>query len=350
LKNLNNSPESIFTKLYSKDVFVDRFLLDPAAGVDVIIPIMHTNELWLKNIHSIYREIPVNRLIISDDGCVDDSIDIVRKFPRVTVLNHRDFKSLGFSLRKLIENVQSEWFVYLHSDVYLPPAWFDHMCAARSDYDWFESAQRTTVLVEVPLTYAEQFRAASGSQMGRKAAFETVLPRIDDDFLYRTEDIVLARLINDAGYRYGRVNTTFCHHQLMDKKSLWTRKVDSITVSISRSPEEEAREYETQLYGLLKYLKPDPDDFNRFQISYLISKMIELDKLNYADFEGWVKTVNPGWWILISQDRNKRRLLRIEELLLSPINKMIGATKWLIRKCLLSAVKLIRSIKNANLK
>ena len=348
--SIRNTPKSsIFAELYTDDVFVDRIHSDPEKGVDVIIPIMHTNELWLKNLHAIYREIPVNRLIISDDGCVDDSIDIARKFPRLTILNHREYKSLGFSLRKLIENVQTEWFVYLHSDVYLAPGWFDNMCAGRSDYDWFESAQRTTVLVEVPLNYGEQFRPASGSQMGRRASFESVLPRIDDDFLYRNEDIVLARLISDAGYRYGRVNTTFCHHQLMDKKSLWTRKVDSISVSISRSPQEEAREYETQLYGLLKYLKPDPDDFNRFQIPYLISKMIELDKLNYADFEGWVKTVNPGWWILISQDRNKRRLLRIEELILSPINKMIGALKWLIRKCLLYAVKIIRSIKNANL-
>lgn len=344
--NISNIPAtSIFAELYNDDVFVDRILSDPAKGVDVIIPVMHTNELWLKNLHAIYREIPVNRLIISDDGCVDDSIDIARKFPRLTVLNHREFKSLGFSLRKLIENVQTEWFVYLHSDVFLAPGWFDHMCAGRSDYDWFESAQRTTVLVEVPLNYGEQFRPASGSQMGRRAAFDSVLPRIDDDFLYRSEDIVLARLINDAGHRYGRVNTTFCHHQLMDKKSMWTRKVDSISVGISRSPEEEAREYETQLYGLLKYLKPDPDDFNRFQIPYLITKMIELDKLNYTDFEGWVKTVNPGWWILISQDRNKRRLLRIEERLFSPINKMIGAIKWLIRKSLLWAAKLGRSVK-----
>ena len=344
MTNMNSHSVSIFTELYSKDIFVDRFIANSSNGVDVIIPVMHTNELWSKNLHAIYREIPVNRLIISDDGCVDDSIDIAREFPRLTVLNHREFKSLGFSLRKLIENVQTDWFVYLHSDVYLAPGWFDRMCASRSDYDWFESAQRTTVLVEVPLNYGEQFRPASGSQMGRREAFEKVLPLIDDDFLYRNEDIVLARLITGAGHRYGRVDTTFCHHQLMDKKSFWTRKVDSISVGISRSPEEEAREYETQLYGLLKYLKPDQDDFNRFQIPYLIAKMVELNKLDYSDFEGWVKTINPGWWVLIAQDRNKRRLLRIEERLFSPINKMIGVIKWLIRKTLMMVVKLSKII------
>jgi len=300
---------------------------------------MHTNELWLKNLHSIYREIPVNRLVISDDGCVDDSIEIARKFPRVIVLDHRSFKSLGFSLRKLIENVETEWFVYLHSDVFLSPGWFDHMYAARSSYDWFESAQRTTVMVDIPYVHN---RPASGSQMGRRKAFDTVLPQIDDDYLYRNEDIIFAHLITEAGHRYGHVNTTYCHHQLMNKKSMWTRKVESISVGISRSPEEEVREYEMQLYGLLKYLKPNSEDFHRFMIPFLITKMIEFRKLNYRDFEGWVKTVNPGWWIFISQDRNKTRLLKIEERLLSPINKTIVVIKWIIRKQLLIMAKLVR--------
>ena len=333
MSNLNFPTKSIFKELFSEDIFVDRYLTDSNKCIDVIIPIMHTNELWLKNLHAIYREIPVNRLIISDDGCVDDSIEIASSFPRVTVLNHRNFKSLGFSLRKLIEEVQTEWFAYLHSDVFLPPDWFDNMCASRTNYDWFESSQRTTVLVEVPLNYGEDFRPASGSQMGRKSAFENVLPRIDDDYLYRNEDIIFARLIKEAGFQYGRVTNTFCHHQLMDKKSIWARKVDSISIGIKRSDEEERREYETQLYGLLKYLKPNLQDFNRFQIPTLITKMIELNKLNYSDFEGWINTVNPGWWIYIARDRRKRRLLHIRRILAWPIDQVgVFSASW-FRRC-----------------
>ncbi len=204
---------------------MDRLSADPGLGVDVIIPVLHTNELWRANLLSIYREIPVNRLLLGDGGCIDDTIEIARKFPRVEVFDHRSFKSLGFSIRRLIEEVQTEWFIYLHSDVYLPEGWFNDMAAARNKYDWFESGQNVTVMVEYVPPTLEVERAYSGSQMGRKAAFKDVLPKIDDDYLYRNEDIIFANLIKDAGFRYGKVAETSHDHQVMFKESRWLRRV-----------------------------------------------------------------------------------------------------------------------------
>jgi hypothetical protein len=40
----------------------------PDQGVTVIIPIVHTNELWEENLKSIYREIPTAQLLIGDGG------------------------------------------------------------------------------------------------------------------------------------------------------------------------------------------------------------------------------------------------------------------------------------------
>ena len=57
-----------------KDRFEDKSLVP----VDVIIPIIHTTTLWKANLQSIYREIPVNRLIISDGGCIDNSLEIAK--------------------------------------------------------------------------------------------------------------------------------------------------------------------------------------------------------------------------------------------------------------------------------
>lgn len=176
---------SIFAQYYSDEPFVDRYAIDRTDAVDVIIPVIHTNELWRKNLISIYREIPVNRLILGDGGCIDGSIDLARQFPRVEVLDHHSFISLGYSLRHLIEAVETDWFVYLHSDVYLPPDWFAAMAVHRSDYDWFECDQRITVMADYKLDVANDARAFSGSQMGRKATFAGVVSKIDDDFLYR---------------------------------------------------------------------------------------------------------------------------------------------------------------------
>src|SRR5262249_10579960 len=136
--------DSIFGEYYSPHTFEDRLAQNSAGAIDVIIPIIHTNELWRANLTSIFREIPVRRLLIADGGCKDDSIAIARSFPRVEVFDHREYRSLGFSLRKLIEAVESEWFAYLHSDVYLPPGWFEAMKAHQKEYDWFGCPQRIT--------------------------------------------------------------------------------------------------------------------------------------------------------------------------------------------------------------
>src|SRR5678815_1931748 len=103
--------ESIFQRYYRSETFEDRFARDPSGAIDVIIPVIHTNELWEKNLISIYRDVPVNRVLISDGGCKDNSLDIAKRFPRVTVLDHRHTKSLGYCLRLLIEAVATEWFI-----------------------------------------------------------------------------------------------------------------------------------------------------------------------------------------------------------------------------------------------
>ena len=63
---------SIFSRYFGAEPFADRFATDSARALDVIIPIVHTNELWRSNLTSIYREIPVNRLLIGDGGCIDE--------------------------------------------------------------------------------------------------------------------------------------------------------------------------------------------------------------------------------------------------------------------------------------
>lgn len=52
-------PPSIYQRYFTQEPLNDRYLREPEEGIDVIIPVMHTNELWESNLHSIYREIPV---------------------------------------------------------------------------------------------------------------------------------------------------------------------------------------------------------------------------------------------------------------------------------------------------
>lgn len=284
--------DSIFRRYYSSEALQDRFLMNPEDSVDMIIPIVHTNELWQSNLLSFYREIPMNRLLIGDGGCIDDSIEIVRKFPRVEVFDHRNYDSLGYSIRKLIEAVETEWFVYVHSDVYLPRGWFDAMKRHQAEYDWFGCSMQHTVMVEYQRDYGQ--RPWAGSQMGRKVAFEEGLARIDDDYVYRQEDLVLTSLVKQAGYRHGKVEDTFHYHQTMFKASPWFRKARYGLTKTERTREEKVRTYVMQAKRVIEYLEPTIPWLSRC-VRASLHYLRDLGELNWAEFRQWVAETDPAW-------------------------------------------------------
>ena len=212
------------------------------------------------------------------------------------MLDHRNFTSLGYSIRHLIEAVETEWFVYLHSDVFLPPGWFETMFARRNEFDWFECNQRITVMADYLLDSTKVARAYSGSQMGRKAAFANVTPLIDDDYLYRNEDIIFAQLIARNGMRYGKVGETFHFHQIMHKPSRWLRKVTRVNIDLELGADEELRANDTYARGIIKYLDPKettPDVIPSVQTS--VNRLVELKATTIAAFRDWVQATNPAW-------------------------------------------------------
>lgn len=288
-----NSTE--FRSYFNPPPFMDRFATEPDGAVDVIIPVLHTNELWRSNLISAYREIPIARLLIGDGGCIDDTIKIAKEFPRVVVYDHREFKSLGFSIKQLIEAVETDWFIYLHSDVHIPAGWFDVMQGEKKNYDWFESGQYTTIFLRWLAPTSEVNRAYSGGQMGRKQAFDKVIEKIDDDYLYRNEDIIFARLIEDAGFRYGKTDETFIDHQQMIKESPWLRRVKGLSFDLELGPEEEIRAASTYVRGIIKYLRPDQATDLIAGLRVNLYRLGELGALDPDEFAQWVAETNPAW-------------------------------------------------------
>ncbi|MFC2036475.1 glycosyltransferase family 2 protein [Chloroflexota bacterium] len=292
---MNQESASIFRRYFTNESLVDRFLSNPAGAVDVLIPVLHTNELWESNLLSIYREIPVNRLLVGDGGCTDDSIQIACQFPRVAIFDHSRFVSLGYSIRKLIEAVETEWFVYLHSDVYLPEGWFDTMVRYQSDFDWFECNRRKTVLLDYPdLWQNAQKRPFSGSQMGRRGAFEPFLDRIDDDYLYRNEDLVIRELLEHSSGRYGRVAGTFHHHQIMNKPGL--QEPDFVRVEFTRDEDVAwiTRTYDMQARGIIKYTRPSKGYLVR-SVQRSLEILSQYNALDMEEFSAWTESTNSNW-------------------------------------------------------
>jgi len=290
---MSERSNSIFREYYADKPFIDRFLTQANDAIDVIIPVVHTNELWEANLLSFYREIPINKLLIGDGGCIDDSISIAGKFPRVQIFDHRSYQSLGYSIRKLIEAVEADWFVYIHSDAYLPPGWFDAMQKHQTEYDWYGCPMKHAVMVEYDLDYG--VRPWAGSQMGRKKAFESGLGRIDDDYVYRQEDFVFADIVKKAGFKEGKVTDTFHYHQTMYKPTPWARTIRAVKIDVELNHEEVVRTWMMQGKGIVKYMQPQNKWLIR-EVVHSFNRLTELKQITWRDCKQWVRGTNAAWW------------------------------------------------------
>jgi hypothetical protein len=259
-----------FNELFNKPEFVDRYSNNKEQAVDVIIPIINTNGLFKRNLLSFYKEIPIRNLFIGDGGCDDDSLLILRDFPRVKIIDCREDKTLGYCIKRLIELVDTEFFIYLHSDAFLPAGWFDSMRVHTGEFDWFECRAYPTILAVYIDHYEDTAkRAFSGSQMGRSALLKNAVIRIEDDYLYRNEDIVIRELVEKQGGRYGRVKDTFYYHEQI----LNPDTIESINIKKKYDREKETRMLIWQIKGILKYTKLKP-----YLLKILVACFIRLIK------------------------------------------------------------------------
>ncbi|MHA1764670.1 MAG: glycosyltransferase family 2 protein, partial [Promethearchaeota archaeon] len=260
MKEKDKSKKFFFKDLFILPQFRDRKLLKNEDGIDVIVPIINTNELFESNLYSWYRSIPINRLLIGYGGGTDNSLEIVKKFPRVKIIDQTKYKdhlygSQGKCIADLISLVETDWFIYLHSDVYLPEDWYDIMKSYQNKYDWFECARENVVLIKYEEKVEKSVRAYSGSQMGRKEAFKNIIPKIEDGYLQNNEDIIFHEMILQEGYKYGKVLETKHYHQIMNKGE---KEPDYQYVFIKKKTDKnwEKKIYTVQAKGIIKYCKP----------------------------------------------------------------------------------------------
>ncbi|MBR2526659.1 glycosyltransferase [bacterium] len=299
--------QSIFQRLYSEEEFVDRFANNPTHAVDVIIPVLHTNELWYKNLISIYREIPVNRLLLGDGGCIDDTIEIAKQFPRVEVFDHKQFKTLGYSIMQLIKEVQTEFFIYLHSDVYIADGWFDKFYLNTEKYDWFECEQRHVCMLYYERKFADEERGFGfgGTQMGRKAAFDDIMNDLDDDYIYRNEDIIIRTALQKKGHKWGFDDTLFHYHESMYKQSPNGRKLKSLKYDLEIPKHEQFKHWNMQLRGFVKYLEPNTPSLRQDAL-YLKGQLLGKKLVNKYELIEWIEKTNKNWLFIFT----KKELLR----------------------------------------
>ena len=92
--------------------FCDRSVSDPKLEpIDVIMMTLDAENFLEKSLYTVYREIPVKRLIVCDGGSNDSTIKILENFPRTEIHIKSEFKTGAKSLEFLI--IESDNCEYL---------------------------------------------------------------------------------------------------------------------------------------------------------------------------------------------------------------------------------------------
>ena len=95
-------------------------------AIDVVMLTKNSEHLLEKCVASIYRNVPVNNLIIVDGFSTDRTLEIVaqlkKKHPNVKVLQMNG--SRARAREKGIRQVESDWFLFVDSDVVLSEGWY----------------------------------------------------------------------------------------------------------------------------------------------------------------------------------------------------------------------------------
>ena len=96
---------------------------------DVVMPTLNSvsrvgRKIFKMILKRIYSEIPVNRLLVVDDGSTDGTVEILREFNAVII---QGVGSLGKAREIGIRNVETEWFYFIDDDNLIPQQFHEKM-------------------------------------------------------------------------------------------------------------------------------------------------------------------------------------------------------------------------------
>jgi glycosyltransferase involved in cell wall biosynthesis len=196
--------------------------------VDVVILTKNSERLLRECIDSVYKNVPVNRLIVVDGYSTDNTKNIVKEFQERhgNVIFVQDKGTRGKARQKAMNEVKSDWFMFVDSDVILSEDWFakaeklirDDVGAIWGIEIWsvMRKMKVLNLFERVTLKIFEK-RGGTHDLLVRRKAIEGIeMP----SQLHTYEDAYIKSWICGKGYRVIGVYEPYCIHFRSD--TVWT--------------------------------------------------------------------------------------------------------------------------------
>ena len=288
---------------------IDRRVVEPELEpVDVLMLTLHAAQYLGRCLDSVYREIPVNRLIILDGGSNDKTVEIADKYPRTEIHVRPDIRTTGKGLEFLFSCAKTPWIAMIDADMELAEGWYDEMSGYKSEYDYFESKRimHYEFWREVPGSVDMQKRSAAIGQLARRDCFAQY--HVDDDYMWRATDYLLKQVAEKNGYRFGKVSTTYHYHHTTDTPKYESDEHKRGSRLVFQEPRIEVLHRENWEKRL--------DDFSRAIVKYIDPEFVfpsayegTLRALLHLDAE-WIRKTNPRWHEALVEYRRRHRVTR----------------------------------------
>ena len=189
--------------------------------VDVVVLTKNSEETSENSLDSIFRNVPVNRLIVVDGYSTDRSLEIVGKFQErqhnITVIQEHGTR--GKARQIAIESVKTDWFMFVDSDVILCEKWFERAKRFIADdvgaiwgIELWSVIKNPAVMRLFKLITMKIFETRGGTHdllVRRKAIKDIRIP----ESLHVFEDAYIKDWIINKGYRVVSTYDPYCIHK-----------------------------------------------------------------------------------------------------------------------------------------
>jgi len=199
--------------------------------IDVVVLTKNSERILEKCLNSIYKNIPVNRLIVIDGYSTDRTVEIVEKFKEkygnAILIQERGTR--GAARERGIKEVKTKWFMFVDSDVVLCDEWFkkvkkymmeDGVGAVWGIEVWH--GMKNSKVLKLFLWLTRKIFEIRGGTHDTLIRLEAVKDMKIPDELHVFEDAYIKEWITRQGYKVIACYDPYCIHYRPD--SVWTLK------------------------------------------------------------------------------------------------------------------------------
>jgi len=199
-------------------------------AVDVVVLTKDSERMLEPCLNSVFRNIPVNRLIVIDGHSTDRTLEIVGKFQEKhgNVVMAEDNGTRGSARSKGIKLVETEWFMFVDSDVVLCDNWYTKALRfVKGDVGavWgieIWSGINHPVVLKTFLKITRRIFELRGGTHDLLIRTETVKDIAIPDHLHVFEDAFITEWISRKGYKLAAAYDPYCIH--FRPEVVWTFK------------------------------------------------------------------------------------------------------------------------------